>query len=173
MEVAVRRSTWVVGLGVAAVVGGGAVSASAAPSAAAVTDPSAAQRPGTVLRYDIVFRPTDQNYVDLGTPGPGVGDLLVFQDRILDRRGGQVGVEGGSCTITALLPGDHFQTHCVGTVSLPAGQIAFQGLVSDLPEKRMAVVGGTGRYRTAAGELTVVELGHDNAGTLTVKLSGR
>ena len=99
------------------------MSASAAPTAAPVTGPSAAQRPGTVLRYDIVFRPTDQNYVDLGTPGPGVGDLLVFQDRILDRRGRQVGVEGGSCTITALLPGGHFQTHCVGTVSrLPAGR---------------------------------------------------
>ena len=37
----------------------------------------------------------------------------------------------------------------------------------------MAVVGGTGRYRAAAGELTVLELGNDDAGTLTVKLSGR
>jgi hypothetical protein len=160
-----RRSTWVVGLGVAAVVAGGAVSASAAPAAA----PAAAAK-GAVLRYDIAFRPQQENYVDIGTPGPGIGDLLVFQDRILDH-GRQVGVEGGSCTITALLPGDHFQTHCVGTVSLAGGQIAFQGLVTDAPEKRMAVVGGTGRYRTAAGELTVVELGHDEAGTLTVRLT--
>jgi hypothetical protein len=158
----------VVGLGIAAVVVGGAVSASAAPSAA----PAAAQQQGTVLRFDIAFRPMDQNYVDLGTPGPGVGDLLVFQDRILSH-GRQVGVEGGSCTITALLPGDHFQTHCVGTVSLPAGQIAFQGLVSDAPSKPMAVVGGTGRYRTAAGELTVLELGENEAGTLTIRLAGR
>ena len=37
----------------------------------------------------------------------------------------------------------------------------------------MAVVGGTGRYRTAAGELTVVELGHDEAGTLTIHLQHR
>lgn len=37
----------------------------------------------------------------------------------------------------------------------------------------MAVVGGTGRFRSAAGELTVLELGHDEAGTLTVRLAGR
>jgi len=58
----------------------------------------------------------------------------------------------------------------VGTVSLAAGQIAFQGLVTDAPEKRMAVVGGTGRYREAAGELTVLELGENEAGTLTIRL---
>jgi hypothetical protein len=164
-----RRSTVLVGLGVAAVVAGGAVSASAAPGPAAA--PAAGVQQGSTLRFDIVFRPQDQNFVDIGSPGPGVGDLLVFQDRIL-QRGRDVGVEGGSCTITALL-GDGFQTHCIGTVSLPGGQIAFQGLVSNAPEKRMAIVGGTGRYRTAAGELTVLELGHDEAGTLTIRLSGR
>jgi hypothetical protein len=159
-----RRSTWVVGLGVIAVVVGGAVSASAAPTAT-----SATAAKSTVLRYDIAFRPFEENVVDVGTPGPGIGDMLVFQDRILDH-GRQVGIEGGTCTITALLPGAHFQTHCVGTVSLAAGQIAFQGLVTDAPDKRMAVVGGTGRYRDAGGELTVLELGND-VGTLTVRLT--
>ncbi|HEY6746237.1 MAG TPA: dirigent protein [Mycobacteriales bacterium] len=164
-----RRSTWLVGLVVAGVVGGGAVTASAAPTAPA---PGPAARPDTVLHYDISFRPQSENYVDIGTPGPGIGDLLVFQDRILDRSGRQVGVEGGTCTITTLLA-DGFQTHCAGTVLLPGGSIAFQGLVTDAPEKRMAVVGGTGRYRNAAGELTVLELGHDEAGTLTVRLTAR
>ena len=161
-----RRSTWVIGLGVIAVVvgGGGAVSASATPAVAPATAAT-----GTVLRYDIAFRPFEQNFVDVGTPGPGIGDMLVFQDRILDH-GRQVGVQGGTCTITALLDGGHFQTHCVGTVSLPGGQIAFQGLVTDAPEKRTAVVGGTGRYRDAGGELTVLELGND-VGTLTVRLT--
>ena len=161
-----RRSTWVVGLAVTAVVAGGAVSASAAPTAAPA--PASAAK-STVLRYDIAFRPFQENFVDVGTPGPGVGDMLVFQDRILDH-GRQVGVEGGTCTITALLDGGHFQTNCVGTVSLAAGQIAFQGLVTDAPDKHMAVVGGTGRYRDAGGELTVLELGND-VGTLTVRLT--
>ncbi|HEY7102328.1 MAG TPA: hypothetical protein VH573_11880 [Mycobacteriales bacterium] len=161
-----RRSTWVVGLGVVAVVVAGAVSASAAPTAAT---PAQSTAKGTVLRYDIAFRPFQENFVDVGTPGAGIGDMLVFQDRILDH-GRQVGVQGGTCTITALLDGGHFQTHCVGTVSLAAGQIAFQGLVTDAPDKHMAVVGGTGRYRDAGGELTVLELGND-VGTLTVRLT--
>ena len=171
-----RVTSWVagvVGVGVAAATAlATTLTATAAPPAAATTATAESRHPGTVLRYDIRFRPFAENYVDVGSPGPGIGDMLVFQDQILDRRGRQVGVEGGTCTITALLA-DGFQTHCVGTVSLPAGQIAFQGLVSDAPEKRMAVVGGTGRYRTAAGELTVVELGHDEAGTLTIHLQHR
>lgn len=161
------RSTWVVGLGVAVVVVGGAVSASAAPTAASGSAPAK----GSVLRYEIAFRPFGENYVDVGTPGPGIGDMLVFQDRILDH-GRQVGVQGGTCTVTALLEEGHFQTHCVGTVSLAAGEIAFQGLVTDAPEKHMAVVGGTGRYRDAGGDLTVLEHG-DDTGTLTVRLTGR
>ena len=112
-----RRSTLVVGLCVAAVVVGGAVSASAAPAVALA---ATAATQSTVLRYDIAFRPFQENFVDVGTPGPGVGDMLVFQDRILDH-GRQVGVQGGTCTITALLAGGHFQTRCVGTVSLRAG----------------------------------------------------
>jgi hypothetical protein len=164
----VRRSTWVVGLGVTAVVVGGAVSASAAPTGTTPATATTAAK-NTVLRYDIAFRPFPENFVDVGTPGPGIGDMLVFQDRILDH-GRQVGVEGGTCTITALLPGAHFQTNCVGTVSLAAGQIAFQGLVTDAPDKHMAVVGGTGRYRDAGGELTVLELGND-VGTLMVRLT--
>ena len=138
-------------------------------AATADPGPAASARPaGSVLRYDVVFRPQVDNYVDVGTPGPGVGDQLVFQDRIL-ARGRDVGVQGGSCTITALLA-DGFQISCVGTVALPGGTIAFQGLATDAPEKRLAVVGGTGRYRGASGELTVLELGHDEAGTLTVRL---
>jgi hypothetical protein len=156
------RASWVVAgvlTGVFALAGSSAATATATPAPA---------RPGSAVTYDLAFRPQGENYVDIGTPGPGVGDLLVFQDRVLSR-GRQVGVQGGSCTITALLP-DGFQTFCTGTVLFADGQVAFQGLVTDKPEKRMAVVGGTGRYRDAGGELTVVELGENEAGTLTIRL---
>src|SRR4029079_7342317 len=98
-EVAVRRSTWIVGLGGVAVLVGGAVSASGAPTAA--TTP---RGKGTVLRYDIAFRPLPENVVDVGAPGFGIGDMLVFQDRILDH-GRQAGVHGVSCKIHAQLRG--------------------------------------------------------------------
>ena len=130
-----------------------------------------------VLRFDVGLRDFQKNYVDIGTAGPGVGDLLVFQDRVF-RKGTKtkIGVEGGSCIVTALL-GKGFQTHCTGTVSLAGGQISFQGLVTDAPRKVMAVVGGTGNYDGAAGELTLVENGDgtnsgkdDGTATLTIEL---
>ena len=166
-----RRSKFVSTLVVGGMVGATALVTSLSAFAAPTTASSGTD--GRVLRYDIQFRPFEENYVDVGSPGPGIGDMLVFQDQILDRHSGQqVGVEAGTCTITAVID-TGFQTHCVGTVSLPAGQIAFQGLVTNAPEKQMAIVGGTGRYRTAAGQLTVLELGENDAGTLTIRLAGR
>jgi hypothetical protein len=166
-----RLSRWVAGLAAVGAVAATAVATSLTATAAPAPAPAAANpRSDIVLRYDVRFRPLMDNFVDLAAPGFSIGDQLVFQDRVLDRSGGQVGVQGGTCSITAVLP-DGFQVHCVGTVSLPDGQIAFQGLVTNAPEKRMAVVGGTGRYRTAAGELTVLELGENEAGTLTIRLA--
>ena len=146
----------------------------------------ASQRPddnhggNSTLRFDVHFRDFDKNYVDLGGEGPTVGDLLVFQDKLIDSgTHQQVGVEGGTCTVTAVLQAG-FQTHCVGTVKLADGQISFQGLATDAPVKPLAVVGGTDEYRGASGELILVENGDgsntgqdDGTGTLTITLRNR
>jgi hypothetical protein len=148
-----------------------------APASGATPAQNNTAREAHVLRFDLGLRDFQKNYVDIGTAGPGVGDLLVFQDRVF-RKGTKtkVGVQGGSCIVTALL-GKGFQTHCTGTVSLAGGQITFQGLVTDAPRKVMAVVGGTGNYESAAGELIFVENGDgtnsgkdDGTGTLTIDL---
>ena len=164
-----RRSSWIATIVLTVVC---AIALVMSRGAIASAQASNSEANGRVLRFDILFRPFEENYVDVGSPGPGIGDMLVFQDQILDRQGRQVGFEAGTCTITAVID-TGFQTHCVGTVSLPAGQIAFQGLATNAPEKVMGIVGGTGRYRTAAGELVVVELGENDAGTLTIKLAER
>jgi hypothetical protein len=123
----------------------------------------------TTLDFAVQFRPLMENYVDLGTAGFSVGDLLVFQDTLLDQKGATVGTQGGFCTITAVLP-DGFQTHCVGTASLPEGQISFQGLTSNAPVKPLAVTGGTGTYQSATGDLILTENG-DDTGTLRIRLN--
>jgi len=117
----------------------------------------------------VQFRPLMENYVDLGGAGFSVGDLLVFQDTLLDQKGATVGTQGGTCTITAVLP-DGFQTHCVGTASLPDGRISFQGLTSNAPAKPLAVTGGTGTYQAATGDLTLTENG-DDTGALRIRLN--
>lgn len=123
----------------------------------------------TTLDFAVQFRPLMENYVDLGAAGFSVGDLLVFQDTLLDQKGATAGTQGGACTITAVLP-DGFQTHCVGTASLPDGQISVQGLTSNAPVKPLAVTGGTGTYQAATGDLILTENG-DDTGTLRIRLN--
>ena len=123
----------------------------------------------TTLDFAVQFRPLMENYVDLGAAWFSVGDLLVFQDTLLDQKGATVGTQGGACTITAVLP-DGFQTHCVGTASLPDGQISFQGLTSNAPVKPLAVTGGTGTYQAATCDLILTENG-DDTGTLRIQLN--
>ncbi|HEY5882559.1 MAG TPA: hypothetical protein VIU11_26860 [Nakamurella sp.] len=76
-----------------------------------------------------------------------MGDLVVFRDDLLDRTGAAVGIQGGTYTITALLP-DGLQTHCVGSASLSDGQISYQVLATDAPVKPLAMIGGTGKYHS-------------------------
>ena len=135
-----RRSSWIATIVLTVVC---AIALVTSLGAIASAQASNSETDGRVLRFDILFRPFEENYVDVGSPGPGIGDMLVFQDQILDRQGQQVGFEAGTCTITAVIDSG-FQTHCVGTVSLPAGQIAFQGLATNAPEKVMGIVGVQG-----------------------------
>jgi len=130
---------------------------------------STPDRRATTLEFEVNFRPFQDNYVDIGETGFTVGDLLVFQDDLLDKAGAAAGIQGGTCTITAFLPGG-LQTHCVGTASLSDGQISFQGLATDAPVKLLAVTGGTGKYHAATGEVTLTEDG-DGTGTLTFRLT--
>ena len=129
---------------------------------------SAPDRRATALEFGVNFRPFQDNYVDIGEPGFTVGDLLVFQDVLLDQAGAVAGTQGGTCIITAVLPG--LQTHCVGTASVSDGQISFQGLATDAPVKPLAVTGGTGKYDAVTGEATLTEHG-DGTGTLAIRLT--
>jgi hypothetical protein len=95
------------------------------------------------------------------------GDEILSHDLLLDARGARAGRDGLACTITNVtVP----ESACVGTVVLPAGSVAFQFLNSPPPRKVAAVTGGTGRYRGARGELTIVESAKGPTGTMTISL---
>jgi hypothetical protein len=102
-------------------------------------------------------------YVDLGTPGPSLGDELVFSE-VLRQRGREVGTSGVVCTVTAIEAPYEAQTlHCVGTLSLRRGQITLQGLIEVQGEDdpgpfHVAITGGTGAYRGAGGRATVFDI---------------
>jgi hypothetical protein len=103
---------------------------------------------------------TQSQYLDLGTPGPSLGDELVFSE-VLRSRGRTVGESGVICTVTEVEPPyEVFTFHCVATLSLRRGQITLQGLIEVQGEDdpgpfTVAITGGTGDYRGAGGEAVV------------------
>jgi hypothetical protein len=101
-----------------------------------------------------------ENFLDLGAPGPSLGDEFVFSER-LSRNGHEVGESGGVCTATQITPPyDVITFHCVATLSLRRGQITLQGLVEIQGEDdpgpfTVAITGGTGAFRCACGEAKI------------------
>jgi hypothetical protein len=130
-----------------------------------VTAAAADARPaGETIRLGVRFA---DDPVDLGAAGPSIGDELVIHDTLLDSRGRTVGGDAGVCTFTSVRPP---VASCVITFTLPHGQIAVQFVNTPPPRKRAAIVGGSGRYRGARGELRILE--HPNqTGRLTFRLA--
>jgi hypothetical protein len=130
-------------------------------SAAGTTTPA-----GRTLHFEVEFSPFF--FLDLGEPGPSMGDQIVSHDVLLDETGEQVGHDGVSCIVTD--PSGP-EAECTATFALPGGQITTQFLNTPPPEKHAAVTGGTGAYRNARGEAVLVERG-DDTGTITFHLIG-
>jgi hypothetical protein len=115
------------------------------------------------LRFDVSFSPF--NLVDVGEPGLSAGDQILFHDTLL-RDGRQVGDEVGSCVVVEPTP----LANCTGVIRLGARDtISFAFLNAPPPEKTFAVTGGSGAYRTAAGDGALVE-NPDQTGRLTLDL---
>jgi hypothetical protein len=108
----------------------------------------------------LVATTIQEEFVDLGEPGPTLGDMFVFSE-VLRERGREVGTSGGVCTITEAVPPYTVVTfHCVATLSLRRGQITLQGLIEVQGEDdpgpfTVAITGGTGRYIGAGGEARI------------------
>ncbi|WP_324650649.1 allene oxide cyclase barrel-like domain-containing protein [Georgenia sp. H159] len=136
-----------------------------------------------VLEFDVQV--SDFFFQDFGPDGvrevtsfqdpllsPSKGDRNVFEDVLL-RNGEEVGAGSGSCVVTDVdLEVGEFILHCDLTYELPGGQIAVQGRTTNAPEKTLAVVGGTGRYVGAGGEVVFTENG-DGTGSVVITLTRR
>jgi hypothetical protein len=114
----------------------------------------------------IVAELNQEEFLDLGAPGPSLGDQLVFSE-ILYKRGREAGTSGVVCVVTETMPPYTVVAfHCVGTLSLRGGQITLQGLIEVQGEDdpgpfTVAITGGTGAYRGASGEAVVRDVSDD------------
>ena len=112
---------------------------------------------GKVLKLGATELQSD--FVDVGDPGPSLGDEIVFSETLF-KRGREVGMSGGVCTITyGVPPYDVVTANCVVTLNLHRGQITLQGLNEFQGEDDpgpffLAITGGTGDFRGAGGEAT-------------------
>jgi len=96
-------------------------------------------------------------FVDTGKPGPSAGDLAIHSDAVLREDASQAGTFRQVCALTDLVGGPFTSTfECTGSITLKDGTIAMEGpFTPSQPESVAAVTGGTGRYRTAQGEIVV------------------
>jgi hypothetical protein len=121
---------------------------------------SAAMAHGKSKPLRLVGTPIQSDFIDLGAPGPSLGDEFVASET-LSRRGHEVGEAGIVCTTTEVVgPYDVQTLHCVATLSLRKGQITLQGLIEvqgmdDPGPFTVAITGGTGKFRGASGEARI------------------
>ena len=111
--------------------------------------------------------------IDLGEPGDSLGDQFVTSSDLF-RAGEKVGIDGVVCTLVRLEPMVSATSQCVATAELPKGQISVQGLLTFTEETegepfKLAITGGTGKYKEAQGELKVTQISETES-QLTFKI---
>jgi hypothetical protein len=136
---------------------GGMVAISATSEAA---EPSAHK--ATTLTFDVVFSPftpiAANNVRDPNSPF-ALGDEIVFHDQLF-ANGKRVGDDLGSCVI-ASFTSQELAANCSLVIRLPDGNLTGQFIAVQGPAPReIALTGGTGRYRSAGGEGSLIEFGN-------------
>jgi hypothetical protein len=106
--------------------------------------------------------------VDSAPAGESAGDVLVFTERLFDRRGRRVGSDAAHCV--RLFDATWL---CTGTYKLPGGRVMVQLLLpGPAVTYDQAITGGTGRFAGARGTVTVVQRPDGDRFTFRIRLGG-
>ena len=93
---------------------------------------------------------TDAISVHAGKAADNTGDILTFNNDIYDADNMmKMGTDNGYCV--RIIPGKAFECHW--TLFLAHGQIVVEGPFYDSGDSTLAVIGGTGDYSGAKGEM--------------------
>jgi hypothetical protein len=142
------------------------------PAASASSSRSSDDDEVEVIRVRAVA--VSEVFLDLdhsGGQSPTIGDQFVFSSDFF-RGGKKVGFDGGFCTLVRLPA----LLECVGTNSLPGGQLTAQGLLDYGPDFasegpfKLAITGGTGRYKTAHGQVRVIDRPSPESDSVTFRI---
>ena len=140
-----------------------ALTATAAGLIVGVSAGSSADRPMVISLLSVQEGGTLIDVDRSGGRAPTIGDEFIFTDGLYQwagrKRGKRVGTTHGIATITS--PTTAFFT---GTTFLPDGLIQGAGYFRFTARvEKIIVLGGTGRYRNAGGEVTITKLGGGNS----------
>jgi hypothetical protein len=102
-------------------------------------------------------------FIDVGVPGDSVGDILTFDQPLLNEQGERIGNNSGTCIRTRIA--HSFQ--CQWTLTLADGSIQVAGREFDKGTSHVAIVGGTGQYAGISGQMESV---NNDDGTFTQTL---
>jgi allene oxide cyclase len=98
----------------------------------------------------VVEHATTDATTDTGAAGDTAGDVLTFANAVFDATDTRkVGSDQGYCI--RVVTGTSYE--CNWTTFLPAGQITVEGPFYDAKDSKLAITGGTGRYRRARGAM--------------------
>jgi len=125
----------------------------------------APQEPHTLVT--IADARTDKaKFIDVGEAGDSVGDILVFDQPLLNEREQKIGTNSGTCIRTRMA--HSFQ--CQWTLAFDNGSIQVAGREFDKGASLLTIVGGTGQYAGISGDMESV---NNNDGTFTQTLRYR
>lgn len=103
--------------------------------------------------------------IDNGEPGDSVGDILVFDQPLLNKDMKTIGNNSGGCIRTRV--GHSYQcqwTLTFGNKNQSSGSIQVAGREQDKGVSNISIVGGTGKYSGIIGEMKSI---NNNDGTFT------
>ena len=132
--------------------------------AASSTTPAGTEGARSEELVRLVAKEVASDYLDLGHADFSIGDQIPFTNDLY-RDGSKVGKDGGWCVVARISVSGASTFECLGTNSLPGGQVTVQGLVTYGPTEEVkadpysfAITGGTGQYQRASGEVTIQEV---------------
>jgi len=105
-------------------------------------------------------------FIDIGEPGDSVGDILVFDQPLLDEDLKKIGNNSGTCIRTRVA--HSFQ--CQWTLTFAGGSIQVAGREFDQGTSVISIIGGTGNYAGITGDMESV---NNNDGTFKQTLRYR
>ena len=105
-------------------------------------------------------------FVDIGEPGDSVGEILAFDQPLLNQDMKIIGNNSGTCIRTRVA--HSFQ--CQWTLSFNNGSIQVAGREFDQGKSTISIIGGTGVYSGISGEM---DSNNNQDGTFTQTLRYR